>query len=338
MIGYPRVGKSTFFSLLTGRPLASHAAAEKGVMAVADARLVVLTDAFHPKRVTPAQIGLVDTPALRPGEGGDESRRFLAEIRQVDALIPVLAGFAQAGGPPPQEAAETILLELAMADLEIVEKRLDRLAKQKRTAADEIERGALERCHLALSEGRTVRSVGLAKDQLAALRSIGLLTLKPVIYVLNLAEEDLDQGATLARGLPEPVLVTSALIEQEIAQLAPAERQAFLETLGFEEDGISRLSRTVYQHLGLASFLTAGEDEVRAWTIEAGLGAKEAAGKIHSDIARGFIRAEVVAYDRFVEDGLSMSVAKEKGHWRLEGKEYPVQDGDMINFRFQAGR
>ncbi len=307
-------------------------------MAVADARLAVLADAFHPRRVTPAQIGLVDTPALRPGEGSDENRRFLAEIRQVDALILILAGFAGSGGPPPQEAAETILLELALADLEIVEKRLDRLGKQKRTAGDELERAALGRCLGALSAGRTVRSLELERDQVLTLRSIGLLTLKPVIHVLNLAEDDLDQGAELAGRLPEPVLVTSALIEQEIALLAAEERQDFLKTLGFEEDGMSRLSRTVYQHLGLASFLTAGEDEVRAWTIEAGLPAKEAAGKIHSDIARGFIRAEVVAYDRFVEDGLSMATAKEQGHWRLEGKEYPVQDGDMINFRFQAGR
>lgn len=323
---------------MTSRQQTAHGGAERGVVAVADGRLQVLADVFHPRKVTPAQIGLVDTPPLRPGDGGAESRRFLAEIRQVDALILVLADFPGAGGPPPVEAAETILLELALADLEIVEKRLERLAKQKRTAQDELERTVLERCAKALSEGGTVRALNLTKDEATTVKSIGLLTLKPVIHVLNLAEADLAAGGERIFGLAEPVLVTSALIEQEIAELAAAERQAFLEALGFSEDGISRLSRTIYQHLGLISFLTAGEDEVRAWTIEAGSSAREAAGKIHSDIARGFIRAEVVAYDHFVADGMSMAVAKEHGHWRLEGKEYAVQDGDIINFRFQAGR
>lgn len=336
LVGLPFSGKTTIFRLLTEKAPGGKADLDRAVVPVADPRLQVLSDVYHPKKKTPAQIGFVDVPGLTPGGAGD-SRRFLTEIRDVDALIQVLGAFPGTEDTPPDDAAETISLELTFADLEAVEKRLARLAKGKISPAEELEKDALLKSQKALEDGIPIRLATLSKEEAQSLRSMALLTQKPVLYVLNVGEERRDFDVKAFEERHQGALIeASAAIEAEILELPPEERKDFLGSLGFDEPGLDRLTRACYRHLGLISFLTAGEDEVRAWTIPEKTSAKEAAGKIHSDIARGFIRAEVVAYDDFVQNGFSMAAVKEKGHWRLEGKEYIVRDGDIVNFRFNA--
>jgi len=337
LVGLPLSGKTTFFEVLTARAARSGKDLGRAVVPVADRRLSVLSDVFHPRKVTAAQIAFVDVPGLAEG-GQGEGRRFLADIREADALVQVIGAFPGGPGDSPDDAAESLALELALADLEAVEKRLERLARGKLKPGEDVERSVLESIRPHLEAGGPVRTSGVSPDELAALRSLGLLTEKPLVYVLNVGDDgtppcDPEEFAGRHQGA---VIVASAAMEREIADLDAAERADFLSSLGFAEPGVDRLTRACYAHLGLISFLTAGEDEVRAWTIRQGTPAREAAGKIHTDIERGFIRAEVVAYDDFVNDGASMAGAKEKGHWRLEGKDYIVADGDIINFRFNA--
>ena len=333
LIGLPQSGKTTFFQVLTDKSPGRGGELARAVVPVADPRLARLEGAFHPRKVTPAQIAFIDVPGF--GEG--QAKRFLADIRDTDLLVEVVAAFP-GSSPDPDTAAETIGLELTVADLDSVERRLQRLSKGRLAPGEDVEKAALEKLAPHLSEGRPIRQAGLAKEELASLRSLALLTVKPLIFVLNAGEDGRPpvDANEFGRRHAGAVLTASAEMEREIAELEAAERDEFLQSMGFEESGVDRLTRTAYRHLGLISFLTAGEDEVRAWTVTDGTSAREAAGKIHSDIERGFIRAEVVAYDDFVASGLSMQTAKESGLWRLEGKEYVVQDGDIINFRFNA--
>ena len=344
LVGLPGTGKTTLYNLLTrsdlptgplGRPEAHVGAAD-----VPDGRLQVLAEMFHPKKVTPAKVEYVDVPGVRVGGAAQEARRFLADIREVDALVHVLQGFPNPDEPDPIAAAEALDLELAVADLDVVERRLERIAHEKKRAAPDVERLALERLEKALGDGRRAGDTALSAEEEQALRGFTLLTLKPLILVFNgdetsiRADHPLHAGiAAYAQDRGVPLVTMSLQLEREIQELDPQEQAAFLADLGLAESGVARLSQGVYTGLGRISFLTAGSDEVRAWTIRRETPAKAAAGAIHSDIERGFIRAEVCAYRDLAAAG-SLAKARELGHLRLEGKEYLVQDGDVINFRF----
>ena len=344
LVGLPVSGKTTLYNLLTGSDLPTGAMsrpeAHVGAADVPDPRLSVLAEMFHPKKVTPAKVEYVDVPGVRVGGAAQEARRFLADIREVDALVHVLQGFPNPESPEPIAAAEALDLELAVADLDVVERRLERVAHEKKRPQPDVERGALERIAKDLGEGRRAGSTALSDDEEQALRGFTLLTQKPLILVFNGDEETIRpdhpmhlEVARYAKERDVPLVTMSLQLEREIQELEPEEQAAFLSDLGLQESGVARLSQGVYRGLGRISFLTAGSDEVRAWTVRRGIAAKAAAGAIHSDIERGFIRAEVCAYEDLRAAG-SLAKARELGHLRLEGKEYVVQDGDVINFRF----
>jgi GTP-binding protein YchF len=357
LVGLPLSGKSTLLNLMTGAGVAtssfgsSRTEAQRGVARVPDPRLEVLAQMFHPRKVTPAQIEVVEVPGLVRGssEGAGVGNRFLAEIRGVDAVVHVVRAFRDEGVVHPEGSLdplrdlETVQLELLMADLEVLERRRERLRSGRRKPADAAEEALLERCLEVLGRGEAVHRLGLSEEESRLLAGFSLLTAKPSLVAVNLDEDELRQGdypgrealEAKAREAGQPVVRVCAALEAEIAALPPEERGDFLADLGVEESAIDRLTAGVYRALGLVSFLTAGEDEVRAWTIARDLPAREAAGKIHSDLSRGFIRAEVVAFADLARAG-SLARAREAGKVRLEGKEYPVQDGDVITFRFHV--
>ena len=326
-----------------------------GVVTVPDARLQVLSDMYNSKRILPAAIEFVDIAGLVKGASKGEGlgNQFLANIREVDAIVHVVRCFEDSnivhvdGSIAPLRDIETINLELIFSDIEMLERRIQKtvkLARNDKTAAKELE--LLERIKAHLEEDNMARSFETEdEEEVALLESLNLLTYKPVIFAANVSEDDLaDDGATnegvqSVRAFAEKenceVFVVCAQIEQEIAELDDDEKKMFLEDLGLTESGLEKLIRASYHLLGLISYLTAGEQEVRAWTITKGTKAPQAAGKIHSDFERGFIRAEIVSYDDLMACG-SHAAAKEKGLVRLEGKEYIVQDGDIILFRFNV--
>lgn len=343
IVGPPRTGKTTLFNLLTGGdlPVGAFARPEShdGVADVPDSRLEVLARMFHPRKVTAAKIEFVDVPGLRAG-GAQEARRFLAEIRDIDALVQVVRGFSGMEPADPVGEAESLDLELTVADLDVVERRLEKIGSEKKRPQPDPERSALEEVLAALSSGAAARTVELSEEQSQALRGFTLLTRKPLLLVLNGDESVLRSQDPLRQHLQQyadgrkvALVAMSLQMEREIQQLEAAEQAAFMQDLGIAEPGVVRLCRGVYSALGQISFLTAGHDEVRAWTIPDGTSARTAAGTIHSDIERGFIRAEVVAFAD-LEAAQSLARARELGAMRLEGKEYRVKDGDVINFRF----
>ena len=362
IVGLPNVGKSTLFNSLTkaGAESANYPFCtidpNVGVVAVPDERIKQLGELYHTKKVTPAVIEFVDIAGLVKGASKGEGlgNQFLANIREVDAIVHVVRCFEDAnvvhvdGSVDPVRDIETINLELVFSDIEILERRIAKVAKQARmdkTLAKELE--LLEAVKAHLEEGKLAKSFQIPEDEdkQAWFASYNLLTAKATIYAANVAEEDLaDDGASnekvqavreLAKEENSEVFVICAQIEQEIAELEEDEKQMFLEELGLSESGLEKLIKASYSLLGLISFLTAGEDECRAWTIKKGTKAPQAAGKIHTDFERGFIRAEVVNYQDLL-DCKSLSAAKEKGIVGLEGKEYVVQDGDVILFRFNV--
>ncbi len=361
IVGLPNVGKSTLFNSLTkaGAESANYPFCtidpNVGVVAVPDERLGLLADMYHSAKVTPAVIEFVDIAGLVKGASKGEGlgNQFLANIREVDAIVHVVRCFEDGnvvhvdGNIDPLRDIETINLELIFSDIEILERRIaktNRGARNDKTLAKEL--NLLQRIKEWLEEGKM--AAGFApedEDELAWLESYNLLTYKPVIFAANVAEEDLpDDGAsnahvqavrTFAKEYGNEVFVICAQIEQEIAELDEEEKAMFLEDLGLKESGLEKLIKASYSLLGLLSFLTAGETETRAWTIKKGTKAPGAAGKIHSDFERGFIRAEVVNYRDLLDCG-SYAAAKEKGLVGLEGKEYVVKDGDVILFRFNV--
>ena len=362
IVGLHNVGKSTLFNSLTkaGAESANYPFCtidpNVGVVTVPDERLNVLGEMYHTKKIIPAAIEFVDIAGLVKGASKGEGlgNQFLANIREVDAIVHVVRCFEDSnivhvdGSIDPLRDIETINLELIFSDLEILERRISkavRAARNDKTIAKEL--ALMERIKAHLEDGKMAKSFDDIndEDEQQWLESYNLLTYKPVIFAANVAEDDLaDDGASNAgvQAVREyakredcEVFVVCAEIEQEIAELDDDEKSMFLEELGLKESGLEKLIKASYSLLGLISYLTAGEPEVRAWTIKKGTKAPQAAGKIHSDFERGFIRAEIVSYDDLMACG-TYNAAKEKGLVRLEGKDYVVQDGDIILFRFNV--
>ena len=361
IVGLPNVGKSTLFNSLTkaGAESANYPFCtidpNVGVVTVPDERLNVLGEMYHTKKIIPAAIEFVDIAGLVKGASKGEGlgNQFLANIREVDAIVHVVRCFEDSnvvhvdGSIDPLRDIETINLELVFSDLEILERRIAKVTKTARMdkeAAKELT--FLEKVKAHLEEGQLAITLETEnEDEDAWLATYNLLTAKPVIYAANVAEDDIaDDGANnqyvqavreYAAKQNSEVFVICAQIEEEISELDEDERKMFLEDLGLTESGLEKLVRASYHLLGLMSFLTAGEDETRAWTIKIGTKAPQAAGKIHTDFERGFIKAEVVNYQDLLDCG-SYAGAREKGLVRMEGKEYVVQDGDVILFRFNV--
>ena len=361
IIGLPNVGKSTLFNALTkaGAEAASYPYStirpNVGIVTVPDGRLTRLSAMYKPKKTTPATVRFVDIAGLAKGASRGEGlgNQFLSHIRDVDALVHVVRCFEDenivhpGGNIDPRRDIEDIDIELIFADLEVVERRIARVAKAAKSDKSLTkEAGLLAALKEQLENGGAARDYVVADEEEAAiLREIGLLTSKPVIFAANAGLEDISDGGAdgghvaqvrenAARSGSE-VFVICAQIEQEIAELDDDEREQFISELGIRESGLDQLIRTGYQLLGLMSFFTVGEDEVRAWTVRAGTKAAQAAGKIHSDLERGFIRAEVVAEEDLLACG-SWAAAKDKGLLGIEGKEYVVRDGDVLLVRFNV--
>jgi len=361
IVGLPNVGKSSLFNALT----AAKAEAANypfctidpniGVVTVPDPRLDALAKIVNPERTVPAAVSFVDIAGLVKGASKGEGRgnAFLSNIRETDAIVHVVRCFDDPdvihvdGSVDPARDRETIEFELALADLTVVEKRLDKAKRAAKTGdkAAATEAAALEKAHAPLADGKALWHVALTPEERALLKPLQLLTLKPILYAANVTDAELTgeegphvkalRAAIAADHEPAEVVTFSARIEMELADLAPEDRTEFLQSLGLESAGLDRLIRGGYHLLGLQTYFTAGEKEVRAWTIHKGDTGPQAAGVIHSDFERGFIRAETVSYEDFIALG-GWKGAKEKGAVRAEGKEYVVKDGDVLLFRFNV--
>ena len=357
IIGLANSGKTTIFNALTGLNLevttypTLAADPHTGMVKVPDTRLTRLAEIYKPKKTTQATVEYIDYLGLTKGDM-EQNRKVFDFIKDADAIVHVVRGFEDEtivhpmGTVNPRRDAETVSLEMIYGDLELVEKRLSRMEEgaKKGRKPDEAEQKLLLKLKVALENETALRDVDFTEEEQKTMRSLQFMSLKPQLIVLNVDEGEMDSAATrnataelqsVFTGRQVRILSLCGKIEMEIAQLPSDEAEVFLDDLGITEPALDKLIHLSYELLGFISFLTAGEDEVRAWTIRKGTAAQQAAGKIHSDIERGFIRAEVVAYQDFITHG-TMAAARDKGLVRLEGKTYEVKDGDIINFRFNV--
>ncbi|MDZ8087715.1 MAG: redox-regulated ATPase YchF [Nostoc sp. DedQUE12b] len=358
IVGLPNVGKSTLFNAVVANAKAEAAnfpfctiEPNVGVVAVPDERLNVLAKIGSSAQIIPARVEFVDIAGLVKGasQGEGLGNQFLSHIREVDAIVHVVRCFENddiihvAGSVDPARDIEIINIELGLSDLAQIERRIDRTRKQARTNKDaQFEITVLEKLAAALNEGKSVRQVSLNEEEAVIIKGLELLTYKPIIYAANVSEDELATGNHFVETVRQiaatenaQVVIVSAQVEAELVELPEEDKADFLASLGVEEGGLKSLIRATYTLLGLRTYFTSGPKETRAWTINAGMSAPQAAGVIHSDFERGFIRAETVAYKDLVTTG-SMNAAKEKGLVRSEGKEYVVQEGDVMLFRFNV--
>ena len=360
IVGLPNVGKSTLFNAITraGAEAANYPFCtiepNVGVVTVPDERVTKLHEIYNSKRTIYATIEFCDIAGLVKGasQGEGLGNKFLGHIREVEAIVHVVRCFANDnivhvnGKIDPASDIDTINTELLLSDMEILDRRIQKTTKMAKADKQlQSELDLLNRVYAWLGDGKNARAMDLDEDEEAFVKNLGLLSYKPIIYVANVADDEVadadsnpyvQQVREIAASEGAEVVVICAEIEAEVAELDDEERTMFLEELGIEESGLDKLIKASYSLLNLISFLTAGEDECRAWTIKRGTKAPGAAGKIHTDFEKGFIRAETIAYDKLMEVGGSLAAAKEKGFIRSEGKEYVMQDGDVVNFLFNV--